>query len=193
MAGCQWRCANFAAPAPTGHVTWPWANRKRVGDAQRGAVACRAVGQAEIKTQWQEKRSKTHIKPFRHFCSSCQIAYCQLCDCLRAIFPWRVGAYSWQAQCVTVHKSIFLLVEIVWQSKMRWRLLKEPIVKVSWQCFRVAVSPGWQGNRPPRGGGDKLQQGEQLSKSVICLLSARYLSLHLNFLLQGVFFHWASP
>ena len=34
-----------------------------MGDAQRGAVACRAVERAEINTQWQENHTKTHINP----------------------------------------------------------------------------------------------------------------------------------
>ena len=32
-----------------------------MGDAQRGAAACRVVQQDEIKTQWQENHTKTHI------------------------------------------------------------------------------------------------------------------------------------
>ena len=67
-------------------MTWRWANRKWVGDAQRGAVACRAVERAEIKTQWQENHTKTHIKPsclsFRPFCNSCQLT------CSQSISGW---------------------------------------------------------------------------------------------------------
>ena len=42
-------------------MTWLAANRREVGDAQRGAAACRVVQQDEIKTQWQENHTKTHI------------------------------------------------------------------------------------------------------------------------------------